>query len=154
MFQYRTNSSHSCLTLHTTRAFKFGICHLIILDDCNPFKGFFTATRKALHINYDILTKRNHKGVLLRSSNRLINKALTIVAEDKDTDDVLVAAGTAVGYAYNSSPIDCTGILPSVPVIGWELCFPLDIDLSALPPIISNNNESVVYFLHLIDCNR
>ena len=103
---------------------------------------------KALHIKYDILTKRNHKGVLLRSSNRLINKAITIVAEDRDTDDVLVAAGTTVGYAYNSSPIDCAGILPSVPVIGRELRFPLDIDLSALPPIIFNNTESVVYFLH------
>ena len=36
---------------------KFGICHLVILDDGNPFKGVFTAICKALNINYDILAK-------------------------------------------------------------------------------------------------
>ena len=58
------------------------------------------------------------------------------------------------GYVWNSSPIDGTNILRSIPTIGRELRFPLDIDLSALPPIVSNNTESVVSYLHLIDSNR
>ena len=33
---------------------KFGICHLVILDDGSPFKGVFSAMCKALHINYEI----------------------------------------------------------------------------------------------------
>ena len=38
--------------------------------------------------------------------------------------------------------------------IALELLFSLDIDLSALPPIVFNNAESVVSYLRLIDSNR
>ena len=53
---------------------------------------------------------------------------ITIVAEDRETNDIFVAAGDAAGYAWNSLPIDDPCILRSVPVIGRELRFPLDID--------------------------
>ena len=67
---------------------------------------------------------------------------------------MFVAAGTASRYVWNSSPIDGTGILRRVSDKGRELHFPLDIDLSALIPIISNNAESVVSYLRLTDSNR
>ena len=38
--------------------------------------------------------------------------------------------------------------------IALEFLFSIDIDLSALPPIVSNNAESVISFLRLIDSNR
>ena len=51
-------------------------------------------------------------------------------------------------------PIERIYIIRSIPVIERELRFPLDIDLSGLPPIVSNNSESVVSYLRLIDSNR
>ena len=113
---------------------KFGICHLLILDDCSPFKGVFTAMCKSLNIKYDVLAKRNDKGLLVEKLHRFINKAITIAGEDRGTNDIFVTAGDAAGNVWNSSPIDGTDILRSVPAIGRELRFPLDIDLSALPP--------------------
>ena len=133
---------------------KFGICHLVILDDDSPFKGVFTAMCKSLHINYDILAIRNHKGLLVETFHRFVNKDITIAAEGRAANDVFVATGVAAGYAWNSSLIDGTDILRSVPALGRELRSLLDIDLSALPPIVSNNADSVVSYLRLIDLNR
>ena len=133
---------------------KFGICYLFFLDDGSPFKGVFLAMCKALHINYEILAKRNHKGLLVEKFHRFLNKAITIAAEDRGTNDIFVAAGVAAGYAWNSSPIDGTGILRSVPAIGRELRFPLDVDISALPALVTNNADSVISYLRLTDNNR
>ena len=104
---------------------------------------------KALHINYNILAKRNHKGLLVEKFHRFINKAIAIATEDRNTNDVFVAAGVAAGCAWNSSPTDGTDILRSVPALGRELRSLLDIDLSALPPIVSNNADSVVSYYDL-----
>ena len=64
---------------------------------------------------------------------------ITTVAEDRGTNDIFVATGDATGYAWNSSSIDDPYILRSVPAIGRELRFPLAIDLSDLPTLVSNN---------------
>ena len=114
---------------------KFGVCHLVILDDGSPFKGVFSAICKALRINYEILAKRNHKGLLVEKFHRFLNKVITIAAEDRGTNDIFVAAGVVAGYAWNSSPIDRTDILRSVPAIGRKLRFTLDVDVSALPAL-------------------
>ena len=42
---------------------KFGLCHLVVLDDGDSFKGVFVAMSKSLKLKYDILAKRNHKGL-------------------------------------------------------------------------------------------
>ena len=79
---------------------KFGICHLVILDDGSPFKGVFSAMCKALHINYEILAKRNHKGLLVKKFHRFLNKAITIAAEDRGTNDIFVAV-TLVHFIFS-----------------------------------------------------
>ena len=94
---------------------KFGICHLVVLDDGSPFKSVWLAICKVLRINYEILAKRNHKGLLVKKFHRFLNKAITITVVDRGTNDVFVVAGVAVGYAWNSSPIGGTDILRSVP---------------------------------------
>ena len=43
---------------------KFILCHLIVLDDGNSFKGAFVVMCKSLKLYCHILTKRNHKGVI------------------------------------------------------------------------------------------
>ena len=133
---------------------KLGVCHLVILDDGSPFKGLFLTICKPLNVNYDILAKRDHKSLLVKKIHRLLNKAITIAAEDRGTNDIFVAASVVVGYAWNSSPIAGTGILRSVPAIGRELRFPLDIDSSALLSLVSNNAEYVASYLRLTDSNR
>ena len=95
----------------------FGMCHLVVLDDGNPFKGVCLAMCKVLRINYEILAKRNHKRLLVEKFHRFLNKAITITVVDRGTNDVFVVAGVAVGYAWNSSPIGGTEILRSVPAI-------------------------------------
>ena len=109
---------------------------------------------KASHIKYDTLVKQNHKGLLVEKFHRFINKAITIAAGDRDKNDVFVIAGVAAGYAWNSSPIDGTDVLRSVPTIRQELHFLLDIDLSTLPTIVSNNAEAVISYLRLTNSNR
>ena len=54
----------------------------------------------------------------------------------------------------NSSPIDGTDILRSVPTIGRKLYFHHDINLSALPLIVYYNPESVISYLHLAEPNH
>ena len=120
---------------------KFGLCHLVVIDDGTPFKGAFVAMCKALALNYDILAKRNHKGLTVEHFHRFLNKAVTIAMEDRQSNDVFVPAGIAAGYAWNSAPIDGTDILRSTVVIGREFRFSIDINLSAPPQLTQNNSH-------------
>ena len=76
---------------------------------------------KVLNINCDIVAKKNHKGLLVEKFHRFLNKSITIAAEDRGANDTFVAASVVAGYAWNSSLIDGTNILRSVPAIGREL---------------------------------
>ena len=78
---------------------KFGICHLVVLDDGSPFKGSFIAMCDTLNLNYDVFAKRNHKGLTAEQFHRFLNKSITIDAEDRGTNDAFVPAGIAAGYA-------------------------------------------------------
>ena len=103
---------------------KSGMCYLIVLDDGTLFKGAFVAMCQSLNLNYEILAKRNHKGLSVEHFHRFLNKSVTIAAEDRGTIDIFVPVGIAAEYAWNSAPIDGTDILRSIPAIGRELHFP------------------------------
>ena len=62
---------------------KFGLCHLVVLDDGNTFKGDFVAMYKALKLTYEILAKRNHKELSAEHFRRFLNKLTTIAMEDR-----------------------------------------------------------------------
>ena len=72
----------------------------------------------ALSQNYDVLAKRNHKGLTVEYFHHFSNKSVTIAAEDRGTNEIFVPAGIAAGYTWNSAPIDSTDILRSIPAIG------------------------------------
>ena len=74
--------------------------------------------------------------------------------EDRGINHIFVATGVVAGYAWNISPNDETYIFHSVSSIGCELRFSFDIDLIALPILVSNNVESVVSKLQLTYLNR
>ena len=77
----------------------FGLCHLVVLDDGNPFKGPFVAMCKALKLRDDILAKRNHTRLSVEHFHRFLNMPTTIAIEDRQSNNVFVPAGIAVGYA-------------------------------------------------------
>lgn len=67
---------------------KFGMCHLVTLDDCTPFKGTPIAICEPLNLNYDILAKRNYKCLIIDYFNRFLNKGVIIAAEERDTNEM------------------------------------------------------------------
>lgn len=71
-----------------------------------------------------------------------------------DTLNCFVEAGILAGYAWNSAPIDSTDMIRSIPVIGRELRFPLDTNLTALPKLTDNQANSGVEYLCLTDKDR
>ena len=93
----------------------------------------FTAACIALKIPFECTANRNDKSLLIEKFHRFLNKAVAIAAGDRGTLDCFVEAGIAAGYAWNSVPIDGTGIIRSIPAIGRELRFPLDISMPSLP---------------------
>ena len=95
-------------------------------------KRDFVAICKALDLNYDILTKRNNKGLTVGHFHCFLNKAVKIEIEDRQSNDVFVPVGIAAGCAWNSNPIDGNDILRSTVAIGYEFRFPIDINLIAL----------------------
>ena len=133
---------------------KFGLCHLVVLDYRSPFKGALIVMCDALNINYDVLAKRNHKGLTVERFHRFLNKSITVAAEDRCTNDIFIPTGIAAGYAWNSAPIDGPDILRSVPAIGRELHFPMDINLSALPKLAHNSGQTALDYLKLTDSSR
>ena len=123
---------------------KFGIYHLVVLGDGTPFKGAFIAMCQALNLNYDFFAKQNHKGLSVENFHPFLNKSVTIAAEERGTTNIFVPVGIAVGYAWNSVPINGTDILRSIPTIGRQLKFSLDINLNAILKLVQNNANAVL----------
>ena len=71
---------------------KFELCHLVVLDDDKPFKGAFVAMCKALKLYYNIVSKRNHKGLSVEHFHHFLNKATTISMEDRQSNDIFIPA--------------------------------------------------------------
>ncbi|MGH7955061.1 MAG: hypothetical protein ACREOZ_03790 [Gloeomargaritales cyanobacterium] len=114
---------------------KVGFCAMVVADDGSNFKGIFADMCKLLNIRLHPLAKGNHKALSVERYHRYLNKAVTIAANDRETNEVFVAAGMVAAYAWNSSPIDGTDIIRSVPAIGREFKFPMDFELSPLPSL-------------------
>ena len=133
---------------------KFGLFHLVVLDDGSPFKGAFIAMYYALNLNYDVLAKRNRKGLTVEYFHRFLNKSITIAAEVCGTNDISVPVGIAAGYAWNSAPIDGIDILRSIPAISCELHFLININISALPKLVHNSGQAALNYLKLTDSSR
>ena len=131
-----------------------GFCYHVVLDDGSPLKGAFIAMCDALNLTYDVLAKRNHKGLAGEHFHSFLKKSVIIAAEDRGTNKNFVAAGIAAGYAWNSAPIDGTDIFRSILAIGRELHFPINIDLSTLPKLAHNSGQAALGYLKLTDSSR
>ena len=151
-----TNESSATLTEYFFEhvLMKFGLCHLVVIDDGTLFKGSFVAMCKALDLNQDIFANRNYKWLTVGNFHRFLNKEATIVMTDRQSNNVFVLAQIAVECAWNSARIDGTVILRSTVTIGREFRFPIDIDLLALSQLNQNNAQSTIDQMKLSDSNR
>ena len=61
---------------------KFGLCHLVVLDDGNHFNETFISMCEALNLNHNVLMKRNNKGLTVEHFHRFLNKSITIASEN------------------------------------------------------------------------
>ena len=57
-------------------------------------------------------------------------------------------------YAWNSIPIDNTSIIHSIPAIGQESRFPLNINLVSLPTLFRNQVDLATQYLRPVDSSR
>ena len=78
---------------------KFGLCHLVVLDNITPFKGSFIATCQVLNLNYNILTKWNHKGFYVEYFHRFLKKTVTITVKERGTNNIFVPTSISADYS-------------------------------------------------------
>jgi hypothetical protein len=128
---------------------KIGFCGLISVDDGSTFKGLFQEVCSLLNIEIHVAARGNHKAVGVEKFHRFLNKAVAIAANDRGTNAVFVEAAHTAAYAWNSSPIDGTDIIRSVPAVGRPFRFPFDLSLSPTPAPTSNQASDVHAFLRL-----
>jgi len=122
---------------------------LISVDDGSTFKGLFQEVCSLLNIEIHVAARGNHKAVGVEKFHRFLNKAVAIAANDRGTNAVFVEAAHTAAYAWNSSPIDGTDIIRSVPAVGRPFRFPFDLSLSPTPAPTSNQASDVHAFLRL-----
>ena len=82
---------------------KFGLCHLVTLDDCTPFKGTSIAICEPLNLNHDILAKRNYKCLIVDYFNRFLNKGVIIATEERGTNQkfpLLASPQVTIGISH------------------------------------------------------
>lgn len=100
-----------------------------------------------LKIRFHAAAKRNHKSIGVERFHAFLNRGTTIFAEERGSNECFVEAAMVLAYAWNASPVDGTGIIRSVPAIGRELKFPLDIELSEEPKIEDDDGENLLTYI-------
>jgi hypothetical protein len=132
---------------------KVRFCGLVVVDDGSTFKGLFKTVWAALSIDFHVAARSNHKAVRVEHFHRFLNKAVAIAANDCSTNSVFVEAAhtAAYNYAWNSSPIDDTDIICSVPAVGRPFQLPFDLSLSPTPtPPLIKLLMSIPFFIFLL----
>ena len=97
---------------------KFGLYHLVIMDDGTSLKFSIVSICKTLDLNYDARANRNHKGLTVEHFHHFLNKAVTVAMEDRQSNDIFVPAEITAEYKWHSASIDGTDILRNTIAIG------------------------------------
>eukprot|EP00978_Attheya_sp_CCMP212_P008208 scaffold19187_cov69-Attheya_sp.AAC.2 len=126
---------------------KFGVCAIVVVDEGSTFNPAFVDMCACLKLRCHVCARGNHKAVGVEHFHKFLNRAVTIVSNDRGTPAVFVEASVTAAYAWNASLIDGTEIVCSIPAIGHQLKFPLDIDLAPIPRLIANAAQPVVEYV-------
>ena len=129
---------------------EFGLCLMVVINDGNEFRSTFESICNALYIRFRIIAKRNYRAVGVERFHKLLSHSQRISTKSRGTSEPFVEVGTTTVYAWNAIPIDGTDIGRSVPVIGYTLCFPLDVNLAVILDLIENPSASVASYLRYL----
>jgi len=132
---------------------KVGFCSTVVVDDGNSFKETFKTMCEILNIRYHLLAKGNHQALSVERFHRYLNKAVTIAANDRDSNTEFVPAACTAAYAWNSSPIDGTDIIRSIPAVGQEFKFPFDFHYSDIPQLTTDHASVIRDYLSCTAAN-
>ena len=141
-------TSHALVKLFMADVIKsFGMCVIVVIDDGSTFKGHFILMCEALKIQYWILLRGNHKGNSCERYHIFLNKTQTIHGNARGTHNVFLQNAQTSQFAWNSAPMDNTDVVRSQAAVGREFRFPLDVELSVIPPINDVSNSALTNYL-------
>jgi hypothetical protein len=132
---------------------KVGMCGIIVVDAASTYLKEFTTMCSTLQIRLHPAAWGNHKAISVERFFRYLNKAVAIAKNDRDTLNIWVPAAMLAAYAWNGSTIEGTHIICSVPAVGREFKFPIDMALAGTPETIhlcSNPARDVVKYISQI----
>ena len=125
----------------------FGMCAVVVVDEGSNFKSVFVDMCTALNITCWTLARGNHKGNSCERYHRFLNKTQTINGGNRGTHTGFAQNAKTSQYAWNSAPIDNTDVTRSMAAVGREFRFPLDVDLSVVPPMNDSSNSALYSYL-------
>ena len=132
---------------------KFGLCLMVIVGDGNTFRGEFEQMYEMLNMRFHIVAKRNYKAVGIEQYHKFLIFSQRIESERRQTPEAFVEIGMVTACAWDASPIDGTDIIRSVPAIGRELRFPIDMNTAQKPQQSNNKALTMANYLRLLDRN-
>ena len=129
---------------------KFGLCIMVVCDDGNDFRGTFGKMCDDLNIRCHVIAKRNHNAVGIEKFHKFLNHAEKISTKECGTSEAFIEVAIATSYTWNTSPVEGTDIIRSMPAIGRELRFPLDINLAEIPLVVDNPRKRVTSYVRYL----
>ena len=128
----------------------FNMVAVTVVDVNSLFLKDFEKICTILCIHFCPLYRDKHKGNNTERSHRFLNKTQTIGGNDRGTQKCFLKNAKTTQFAWNSAPMDNTNITRSVPTVGRDFKFPLDIECLALPSFNNaGNNVPINYLCHV-----
>jgi hypothetical protein len=133
---------------------KIGFCFMVVVDDGSTCKGLFREFCAILKIRFHTVARGNHQALVVERFHSFLNKAVTLATHDRDNiAEVYIPASALACYTWNSSPIDGTDIVRSVPAVGREFRFPFDFEYVPIPTMTDDSAGAVHRYLSIAGSN-
>ena len=143
----------SCLSVYGKSHNDIWNIAVIVVDADSLFFNDFQNMCTILQIHFWTLSWGNHKGNITLQYHRFLNKTHKIWGNNCGTYQWFLENAKTTQFAWNSSTIDNTDILRSLPAVGREFKLPLDFECTSLPSLNDPNNLSLYNYLCHISTN-
>ena len=147
---------NTCVTSHESSNgecfFWFGMVKILTVDSRSRFTNVFKDMWSSQRIIYWPISLRNHKYTSIEKYHCFLNKLQEISNQDRGSHDVFIKNTKTSQYACNSTPVDGTYIIISVPAVGHEFHFPLEIKLLWTATTLNQGNSGLYEYLwHMLN---
>ena len=78
---------------------RYGLSQLLVTDADSKFKGEFKKVAEIFKIEHHMVARGNHDPVLVERFNRMLNSALTIFTNDRNSTRVFMEGAMMTAYA-------------------------------------------------------